>query len=863
MHLMKMSLKKRTLSIIGAVFALQIGAYAFLTFYLHEKAGDRLEHTFLERGEARVRYAVRGDLNTIERTAVDYFMWDSTYAFMANPTKEFSDVNFSLDTLDNIDVDVCVLIDENGKTVLQRGIDSVNKKFVDVPVSVTDLITSGMFFDTPGRIFPAHTAIANLPDGILMYSVQPMLKSDGTGPSRGMGLFGRWINRRMLDDYEKTTGVMLRFDQGRTGENDAIVNHGKEGSAGIPITFIDRKNGTSCKLIGSADSGIRKFGTAYSRSFSFAVILVGSLVMLLFMYLLNRILISRICRMSGQVKELAENDEIPVVLQDARRDEIGDLADNINALVRKLNQSRNDLKVKEAQLRHILERSPLAITISDKSGKLVMANERYTKLTGYTAEELGTIEHLHEVILPDPDYRQYVFTKIEENARISMEEGRPPIPVEYKFKNKTGREVEVELLSVEAGGLLFRIINDITPRNRIIRELKAAMIAAQNANGAKSQFLANVSHEIRTPLNGIVGMAQLLKETSVSNDQLEYIDSIKDSCDLLVAVINDILDISKVEAGKLVLNKEAVDLRPFLASVEGMVGQALEAKGLQFVCDLPTDLPATIRCDPNRLKQVLQNLLSNAEKFTDKGSVTFRVGSSILPGRVSNLRFDIIDTGIGINEEDQKKIFEPFMQADLSNTRSHGGTGLGLTISRKLVQLMGGDLTVKSEPGKGSAFSFEIVTPILDTGTAKTRSDEKIDSHLFERCPLKILVAEDNLVNQKVTGLILKKMGYAPDYAPNGIEAVDCARKTHYDVILMDVQMPVMDGLTASSEIRLSLPKDRQPVIIALTAHALDEATMKCRDAGMDECLAKPLNISVLGRMLADVFNGILTHHED
>lgn len=856
-----MSLKSRTIILIVSVFAIQIGMYSFLTFGIHQRAIDTLERHALDNGEARVRYAVRNDLDGIERTAADYFMWDSTYDFMKSHDKAFTDQNLSMDTLTNIDIDVCVLIDENGQLVFQRGMDTKNKNLVDVPPSAIALVTSGMSTETPGRIFPSHTALTNLPDGYLMYSIQPILKSDGTGPARGMGLFGRWVDENTLKNYEKITGIALRWD--KSADTNGAPRMPSDHIAEVPISFVDSKNKSTCRIIGRTERDIYMHGVYHSVIFTVVTVLGGSFVAFLFLYFLNRLLLRRISSLSKQVKTLAESEHGTVVVQDDQNDEIGTLAKNINKLLGKLNKSHDDLIVKETQLMQVLERSPLAITISDKSGKLLMVNERYKKLTGYTAEELGTIEHLHEIFLPDPDYRQYIFTKIEENARISMEEGRPPIPVEYKFKNKTGRDVEVELLSVETGGLLFRVINDVSTRNHIIRDLKAAMQASQNANVAKSQFLANMSHEIRTPLNGIVGMAQLLSETAVTEDQLDYVNSIKDSCDLLVSVINDILDISKVEAGKLLLNKEAVELRTFLASVEGLVGPTIEAKGLKFSCDFSPDLPVTVRLDPNRLKQVLLNLISNAGKFTNSGSVTLKVSGNGTLGQVSKLRFEIIDTGIGITEEDKTKIFEPFMQADFSNTRIHGGTGLGLTISRKLVQLMGGDINLASEIGKGSSFSFEIVAPVLDANSVLKRAEEKIDSHLGTHCPMQILVAEDNLVNKKVTGMILKKMGYEPDYAINGKQAVDMAMKKHYDVILMDIQMPIMDGLMATCEIRLCVAKDKQPVIIALTAHALAEETMKCKDAGMDEYITKPLNAAMLGNALADVYNGIITHHEE
>jgi PAS domain S-box-containing protein len=525
--------------------------------------------------------------------------------------------------------------------------------------------------------------------------------------------------------------------------------------------------------------------------------------------------------------------------------------------IRRRRAVTGQLQKNEAQLRMMIEQSPLAIFISDHTGNIVLINSKFRVLMGYSIQELSTLEHMRELIIPDLDGRIKLQEKMEESESVAALTGTTPDPVEYKARTKNGSEVEVEMYFADAGGLSFRIMHDVTQRNHVMREIRQSTLAAQAANEAKSRFLANVSHEIRTPMNGILGMVQLLRETAVTTDQGDCIDTIKDSCDLLVTVINDILDLSKIEAGQVTLEREPTDLRAFLSSIANIVGTTIEAKGLEFVCNVSSALPEVISCDHNRLKQILLNLLVNASKFTDAGLVELHVQGSGQPGETGNIHFDIIDTGIGIPPDQLARIFEPFIQVDTSNTRRRGGTGLGLSICRRLIQLMGGEISLTSEIGKGSTFSFYIVVPVLSQTDLKSKPDEKIDTHLSLDCPMSILMAEDNLVNKKVASMMLKKMGYIADVASNGVEALDKASRKHYDVILMDVQMPFMDGLTATQKIREYLSPEAQPQIIALTAHAMSEDIKHCLDAGMNGHLTKPLRASQLRKALTDAYNQI------
>ena len=522
-------------------------------------------------------------------------------------------------------------------------------------------------------------------------------------------------------------------------------------------------------------------------------------------------------------------------------------------------------------------------------GRIIEVNDSYCEMIGYTREELLKMS------IPDVE----AVEEPEETAahiKHTLERGYDRFTTRHRRKD--GKIIDFEVSATytkESGGRSVVFLRDITESMRAeqkqveqMAELKQAKetalsmmedaeaarketeeineqlleatarandMAAQAkmANMAKSQFLANMSHEIRTPMNAILGFCDILVQEELSDEQRDYVNTIRRSGDNLMTIINDILDFSKIEAGNMDLELIECSLEEILGNVGSLLRPKVTEKGLDFQILYRTALPATIRTDPTRLEQCLINLAGNAIKFTERGHVHIIVS---LQGTDANplIRFDVEDTGIGIPSDKQQAIFQLFTQADGSTTRKFGGTGLGLTITKQLVELMGGDVSVKSEPGAGSVFTL-MISAGVDVNAQPKLGKEHMKDYTEQAKPItnetysgKVLIVEDAPANQMLIKTLLQKVGFAPVLVENGKLAVEAATSESFDLILMDMQMPVMNGYEVTKALR---HKGITAPIVALTAHTIKGDEEKCLAAGCDDYLSKPIGRDKLHKVLA------------
>ena len=524
-------------------------------------------------------------------------------------------------------------------------------------------------------------------------------------------------------------------------------------------------------------------------------------------------------------------------------------------------QAQKALIESGALYRSLVDNLPIHVTRKDVDGRITYVNQAFCDLLSMPADDiLGKTDHdFFPTELADKYRRDdkwvietgNIFEDVEENRsdgqRRFMELRKAPV-----------RDADGEIVGTQT------IFWDVTQRKLAQEALLEAKESAEFASRAKSDFLANMSHEIRTPLNAVIGMTELVLGEQLTTSQREYLEMVKESGESLLAIINDMLDFSKIEAGKLELFPVDFNLRDRLARTVKPLKARARGKSVELELQVSQDVPDCLTGDFERLRQVIVNLVGNAIKFTDEGEVLLGVDLESQADNQTVLRFSVADTGVGIPQDKIARVFDAFEQADNSLTRRHAGTGLGLTISSRLVELLGGRIWVESELGKGSRFQFTACFQLRQASTTTSHKNEQLSEKPSLIKPLKILLAEDSPTNQKLTVGLLSQWGHKVTVAQNGFEAIALFQQQEFDLLLMDVQMPEMDGLQATAAIReKETPSDHRIPIIALTAHAMPEDRKRCLDAGMDGYVTKPISQQALQDAIESFVNDSRSHMEN
>uniref|UniRef100_UPI004047A932 ATP-binding protein n=1 Tax=Roseivirga sp. TaxID=1964215 RepID=UPI004047A932 len=547
---------------------------------------------------------------------------------------------------------------------------------------------------------------------------------------------------------------------------------------------------------------------------------------------------------------LFEAFEKPNFRANGQLESITGIARNITNLYK----AELEIKQYEKEQKLILKALPDTLLILDTEGKVLSfyANDSNFKLL---SSKLGINKPLDAV------FGEAIAPKLAEALKMSFTT-KELVYVHFELESDpTDRFCEGRFIRLTENKVLL-MIREITSQKSLEKGLREAKEAAEMANRAKSNFLATMSHEIRTPMNGIIGMTNLLQETLLNREQRDYIETMKASGETLLRIINDILDFSVIESGKVTLEESVFSLKRVVEESLNLVAYEAKGKSIGLNLYIDEDVPEFVCSDPNRLRQILVNLLSNAVKFTEKGFISVKIAALAEKSRTADIEFKIRDTGVGIPDSNLPDVFKQFAQGDSSNSRKFAGAGLGLAIVKNLVKLFNGKVSLESKEGSGTLFTFNIkvklasaekVTELFNKQDQIGKYERNPLEHvLSDKYPLKILLAEDNGINAKLTCLVLEKMGYVPDLAKNGVIAMSLYKENRYDLILMDIQMPIMDGMDATKAIR-ELDLEPAPYIIGLSANAFEEDIANAKKIGMNDYVVKPLKFDELKNKLIQV----------